>query len=313
MATNNLMMTTKSAHPKISIITINYRQIEVTLQFLESTKLLTYPNFEILLIDNGCLKDYSTIIASRFPKVIYFISKKNLGFAGANNLGMKMAKGDFFFIVNNDTEVTPNLLQNLINPFFENNKIGAVSPKIKYFDQPTVIQYAGFTKVNHFTGRNNIIGFNEEDTGQHDVARSTSYAHGAAMLVKREVIESAGLFYEGYFMYYEELDWSERMVKQGYEIYYQPLGVIYHKASFSIGKKNPLKTYYHTRNRILFMRRAYLPSQLIVFYLYYILVAIPATIIRFVKKGAFSHIMPFFRGIIWNLFNRSNTLKQIAP
>ncbi len=313
MATNNPRMATKSTHPKISIITINYRQMEVTLQFLESTKSLTYPNFEILLIDNGCLEDYSTTIASRFPKVIYFISKKNLGFAGANNLGMTKAKGDFFFIVNNDTEVTPNLLQHLISPFFENNKIGAVSPKIKYFDHPTVIQYAGFTKINRFTGRNTIIGFNEEDKGQHDVARNTSYAHGAAMLVKRAVIESTGLFYEGYFMYYEELDWSERMVKQGYEIYYQPLGVIYHKASFSIGKNSPLKTYYHTRNRILFMRRAYLPSQLIVFYLYYTLVVMPATVVRFVRKRAFSHIAPFFKGVIWNLYNRPTAIKQTTP
>ncbi len=303
-------MKSKKDYPKISIITINYRQIQVTLQFLESTKLLTYPNFEIILIDNGCLEDNSTIISTLFPEVIYCISKENLGFAGANNLGMSLAKGDFFFIVNNDTEVTLDLLQNLVNPFIKNRKIGAVSPKIKYFDNSTIIQYAGFTKVNRFTGRNTIIGYNQEDIGQFDIARKTSYAHGAAMLVKREVVEKVGNFCEDYFMYYEELDWSDRMVKQGYEIFYEPLGVIYHKASMSIGKSSTLKTYYNTRNRILFMRKTYPGGQLIIFYLYFIIVVIPLTVFRYIAQRAGSHILPFFKGIMWNFGNFFLNFKQ---
>lgn len=312
MELTNLSIDKEVLFPKISLITINYRQVDVTLQFLESTKLLTYPNYEIIVVDNGCLEDSSNVFLSKFPKIKYKISKENLGFAGANNLGMSLADGDYFFIVNNDTEVTPNLLDELIKPFYKYKDVGAVSPKIRYFHQPNIIQYAGFTKVNPITGRNKVIGYREFDSGQYENTIKTAYAHGAAMLVKRSVVDKIGGFNEDYFMYYEELDWSGRMIKNGYTIYYVPLGIVYHKVSMSVGKNSPFKTYYLSRNRILFMRRSYSGGYLLVFYLYLVVVTIPFSIIRYVLKKDFSHIKPFFKGVIWNLFHSAKNTKELS-
>ena len=103
--------------------------------------------------------------------------------------------------------------------------------------------------------RNRSIGFGEEDHGQYDTAHPTPYAHGAAMMVKREAIEKAGLMPECYFLYYEELDWSMMLRRAGYDIWYEPACTIYHKESKSTGQNSPLRTYYITRNRLLFVQR----------------------------------------------------------
>ena len=99
------------------------------------------------------------------------------------------------------------------------------------------------------------IGCGEEDHGQYDTPHSTPYAHGAAMMVKREVIDKAGMMPEYYFLYYEELDWSMMIRRAGYDIWYEPACTIYHKESQATGQNSPLKSYYMTRNRLLFAKR----------------------------------------------------------
>ena len=115
----------KGEAPLISIITLNYNQVDITCAFLESTRDLLYPNYEILVCDMASDTDpTSRIDELNFPNTRVLRSKKNLGFAGGNNWGMRQAKGDYFFIVNNDTEVTPDLLDKLIKPFYEDDEIG---------------------------------------------------------------------------------------------------------------------------------------------------------------------------------------------
>ena len=133
------------AEPFVSIITLNYNQPAVTCEFLASTRKLNYANYEILVCDMASDQDPTPLIlAGNYPKTKVLLSKKNLGFAGGNNWGMQHAKGDFIFIVNNDTEVTPDLLNFLLEPFYHNNTVGVTCPKIKFFFQPAIIQYAGF-------------------------------------------------------------------------------------------------------------------------------------------------------------------------
>ena len=100
-----------------------------------------------------------------------------------------------------------------------------------------------------------VIGFNEEDYGQYDTAHPTPYAHGAAMLIRRDAIEKVGVMPDCYFLYYEELDWSMIFTHAGYQIWYEPTSTIYHKESQATGQNSPLRTYYLTRNRLLLVRR----------------------------------------------------------
>jgi GT2 family glycosyltransferase len=287
--------------PLVSIVTLNWNQTPVTCAFLESTKALTYPNYEILVCDMASDIDPTSIIEQGcYNNTRVLRSDTNLGFTGGNNWGMRQAKGDFIFIVNNDTEVTPELLDVLIEPFLQDDSIGVTCPKIRYFSQPDIIQYAGFNPINLYTGRGSAIGSMEQDHGQHDVSGFTHGAHGCAMLISKKVIDKVGMFPEKFFIYYEEWDWSSRILKAGFKIYYQAKGLIFHKESVSMGKQSAIKVYYHTRNRILYMRRNTSVAQLIAFYTFFLLFTTPKTIMKFAFSRQFEHLNSFIKGTTWN-------------
>lgn len=305
---------TGDTRPFISIITLNYNQTQVTCEFLESTKKLKYRNFEILVCDMASAQDPSAqILAGNYPQTRLLLSPHNLGFAGGNNWGMQHAKGEYIFIVNNDTEVTEDLLNLLLEPFSRDPLIGVVCPKIKYHSQPHLIQYAGFNPMNNFTGRTTTVGELEEDRGQYDFEGPTSGAHGCAMMVKREVIEKTGMFPEKFFLYYEEWDWSARILKSGYKIWYNGNAVIYHKESLSVGKTNPIKTYYHTRNRILYMRRNTRLHELVVFTLFFTFVSTPKSMAGYLAKKQLRQLRYFVKGIVWNLHSSSHSMVYPKP
>lgn len=282
--------------PLVSIITINYNSISVTCELLKSLRSINYKNIEIIVVDNASRENPLREIEFLYPEVKVIVSSKNLGFAGGNNLGYNYSSGEYLFFVNNDTELEPNCIRPLIQRLENNNSIGIVSPKIKYFDQKDLIQYAGFSAINPYTARNHGIGTLEVDTGQYDTATYTHYAHGAAMMVKRSVIEKVGLMPEDFFLYYEELDWCEQMKRAGYKIFYEPKSIVYHKESFSIGQNSPLKTYYLTRNRILFMKRNFSKLNVIIFSLFFIGISFPKNFLSFLKNKEFDNIKALIKG-----------------
>lgn len=293
-------MKAQEKHPMISIIALNYNQLQVTSEFLESAKGLTYPNYEIIIVDNASSEDPTDALQRIDPNVTVIRNGENMGFSGGNNVGIRAAKGEFFFIVNNDTEVTPHLLERLIEPFQFDPDIGMVSPKIRFFSEPNIIQYAGYSAINPYTGRNKAIGSKQPDVGQFDTSGYTSYGHGAAMLVKRDVVEMAGGLPEVFFIYYEELDWSTRIREAGYKIYYEASALIYHKESVTMGKESLLKTYYHNRNRVLFMRRNSTTFQFSVFVILLILIIAPSKTFRYLIHLQFRHALFFLKALAWH-------------
>ncbi|SFW31350.1 glycosyltransferase family 2 protein [Chitinophaga sancti] len=299
-------MSLQEQTPLVSIIALNFNQTTVTCEFLESTKKLSYRNFETIVVDNGSSVDPTAQIeAGNYPNLRLILSPVNLGFTGGNNLGIEQAKGDFIFIVNNDTEVTPDLLEHLLQPFYEDGTIGVVCPKIRFYSHPNVIQYAGFNKMNLLTGRTWAVGSKEEDKGQHNVSGPTWCAHGAAMMVKRDVINNVGRFADKFFIYYEESDWSARILRAGYKIYYNANGLIFHKESITMGKESAIKAYYHTRNRILYMRRNTNKLQLAAFLCFFSFLTFPKAVLTYTLKGQFRHLRSFVKGTFWNLTTSS--------
>ncbi len=264
----------------------------------------------MILIDNGSLSTPLNLVTEHFPETIYIRSEKNLGFAGGNNLGIAKASGDYLFFVNNDTEFTESLVDSLVTVLDSNPAIGIVSPKIMFFAKKDIIQYAGFTSMNFNTGRNRCIGQFECDKGQYDSSpHPTAYAHGAAMMVKREAIEKAGPMPENFFLYYEEMDWCESIRKCGYQIWIDPMALIYHKESISVGQNSLLKEYYMTRNRILFIRRNASAWQRTAFYIYFSLIVAPKNILKHLISGRPDMLKAFFKGIWWNLRFRKEARK----
>lgn len=295
----------KDAHPLVSVITLNWNTTKVTCEFLQSIRQHnTYPNLEVIVVDNASDEDPTAAFKTAFPDAQVVRTASNLGFSGGNNAGIREARGEFLFIVNNDTEFTPGLLEGLLEVFQQYPDAGMACPKFHYYYEKGTIEYAGYNKVNIFTGRNSMIGNREKDQGQHDQLQPTYYAHGGGMMVRREVLNKAGLLPDHFFLYYEELDWSERIRKQGYKIYYQPKSLIYHKESVTTGKSSPLKTYYLTRNRILFMRRNMPLYSFLVFVLYFSFFTIPKNTLSFLAKKQKDHLRSFWKAIFWH-FNKN--------
>ena len=238
---------------EVSIITINYNGLEDTCALIESIPF--NENMEVIVVDNASNNQETEAIAKRYPQVKVIKSDQNLGFAGGNNLGIQAAQGKYLFLVNNDTVFKDFNIQALIDRIESSPEIGVVCPKIRFTWGNNPIQFAGYTTLSKITVRNLAIGFGEDDHGQYDTAHPTPYAHGAAMLIRRDAIEKVGLMPKCYFLYYEELDWSMMFTRAGYQIWYEPQCTIYHKESQTTGQNSPLRTYYLTRNRLLLVRR----------------------------------------------------------
>ncbi|MDO3641015.1 glycosyltransferase family 2 protein [Mucilaginibacter sp. L3T2-6] len=291
---------------KVSVITVNFNQPKITAELLQT--LPRRDNIEVIVVDNG-----STVISIdnwqlKYPDVKFIRSEKNLGFAGGNNLGVKEAIGDYLFFVNNDTEFTEGLVDKLTAVMDANPVIGMISPMIKYYSDKALIQYAGYTPMNYYTCRNSCIGLREQDNGQYNnIIAPTAYCHGAAMMVRREAIEKAGLMSENFFLYYEEVDWCEHIKRAGYEAWVCTEAVIFHKESVSVGKKSKLKEYFMNRNRILFIRRNAALFQKIIFCIYFILLVTPRNILAYIKAKNPGFIPMLLKAVWWNITHSKNS------
>ena len=297
---------------KVSIITVNFNHSHVTDELLDSITLKnTYSNIEIIVVDNGSTINPIPVWKQKYPYVTYIRSDINTGFAGGNNIGIKAATGDYLFLVNNDTEFTDGLLEKLVVTLDVNPNAAMVSPKICYYDKPTMLQYVGYTEMNYFTGRNSQIGQFETDDGQYNyLTGKTGFAHGAAMLVTRAAIDKVGLMAENFFLYYEELDWCARMKHAGFDILVNLDTLIYHKESISVGKQSALKEYFMNRNRILFERRNATAYQFFIFSIYFITVVSPRNIFNYIRQKNSGFIKWLLKAIWWNITNDVNSHKR---
>ena len=282
----------------LSIITINYNGLKDTCELIESLP-ADDDSLEVIVVDNASTQDEASEIENRFPHVMVIRSDENLGFAGGNNLGIQAAHGKYLFFLNNDTVIhQPSAISHLIKRLESSDEIGMVCPKIRFTWGNQPIQYAGYTPLSPITLRNTSIGCGEDDQGQYDTAHPTPYAHGAAMMIKREVIEQAGMMPVCYFLYYEELDWSVMIRRAGYEIWYEPACTVYHKESQTTGRISPLKTFYITRNRLLFAKRNIKGLSKYISYLYLMVIVAPKDMLIFCWQGHKELSKATFKGII---------------
>ena len=299
-------MQTINKNPLVSIITVNYNQLAVTIDLLHSLQKITYNNIEIIVVDNNSQTENPDLLKTAFENIILIKSNKNLGFAGGNNLGIKRAKGKYVLFINNDVEVTKDFLEPLVNLFETDKEIGMISPKIRFHHTPDTIQYAGYTPMNKITIRQNLIGYRQKDKGQFDTTKQTYSIHGAAMMLPMKIIKEVGMMADIYFLYYEEHDWCFRIKKAGYKVYYQANSLVFHKESISTGKDSPLKIHYISRNRILYARRNYNGFTFLLNLIYLSIIAIPKNSLMYLLKGKFTLFKAYWKGVFWNLTHFKN-------
>lgn len=287
-----------SEKPLISFITICYNGYADTCHLIDSLrKNITSVDYEIVVVDNASIANEALRLKKKYPSIVAIRSHKNLGFAGGNNLGMARSKGDFFFFLNNDTYIEDDKIALLIDTFRRNPKIGGLSPQIKFAYQPRFVQYAGFTPLSTITLRNKIIGYNQPDNDAFDHPRQTPYLHGAAMMIKREVVDRAGRMPDIYFLYYEEIDWSVHITEKGYELWYDPQWTVYHKESQSTGQMSRLQVFYLTRNRLLYAWRNRRSASRWLSIIYQICIAATKNCLAYVINKRFDLIVVTFWGM----------------
>lgn len=286
--------------PLVSIIALNYNKPDVTRDLLLSLKTITYPNVEIIIVDNASSDQSYKRLKNEFPYIHLISSPINLGYSGGNNLGMEAARGDYFLLINNDVEVTQGFIEPMVKLFEESDVAGMVSPKIVYYERGNKIQYAGSNGINPWTGRGRKEGHLKIDDGNYNKVCETELVHGACVMVSRALVESVGMLEESFFIYYEEHDWAERAKRKGFKLYYAGTSTIYHKESMTIGKESPFKTYYMAKNRILFLKRnVQYPARLIALSIFFF-GAVPKKLFEYLFKANFKNINALIKGILWH-------------
>jgi len=266
---------------RVSIIVLNWNGVRDTVECLESLKKITYPNYEVIVVDNGSTGDDADVLEERFGDYIHLIrNDENYGYAGGNNTGMRYAlensAPEYVLLLNNDTTVAPCFLERMVEVAGGDDGTGIVGPKVYYHAFPDRIWGAG-GRVSMRTGRTFHIGMKETDRGQYDAGREVDYIPGCCLLVKAEVIKKVGLLDESYFCYWEETDYCFRAREAGYRSVYVPEAKIWHKAPLKLsvwdrgaagGKVSGLYRYYLTRNSFKFLRKHATRGQYRTFLLY---------------------------------------------
>ncbi len=254
--------------PNVAIVVLNWNGADDTLACLNSLAALTYPNFNVIVVDNGSTDDSLDKLrtySSHYPLVL-LETGRNLGYAGGNNVGTRHAlehDADFVLVLNNDTTVAPDLLEQLVGAARRNPDTGVFSARVMYFDNPDKVWFDG-ARWNESSLQLEWPGQGARETEIDTIDHDTDYACGAALFFRAEVARQIGLLDESFFLVWEEVDWCFRARKAGWRNIVVATAKIWHKIGVSFGSESsPLRTYFSVRNELLwFSRHASLSARL---------------------------------------------------
>jgi GT2 family glycosyltransferase len=217
--------------PKVSIIILNWNGLADTIECLESLKKITYPNYEVIVVDNASSGDDVKVLGERYGDYIHIIQNdRNYGFARGNNVGIRYAldKGtDYVLLLNNDTVVAPDFLDEMVKVAESDERIGIVCPKMYLYSQPDKVHFDGAVKVSLWWGTLT----DRLKPGDERPVIDTEFATGAAMLVRRRTLEQIGLLPEEYFFGIEDIDYSLRALRHNFKIVVARKATVWHKIS----------------------------------------------------------------------------------
>lgn len=293
----------------VSIIIVNWNGGDVLRQCLDSLSQISYPNWELLIVDNGSTDGSEKIKDFKGAKRLKIIkNRSNLGFSPANNQALKFVRGEYVLLLNNDTVVAKDFLGKLVDRINSDRSIGVIQPKIYLMDSPGYLDNAG-----SFLTRIGFLyhwGFGERDRKEFDMEREIFSAKGACMLIRRRVIEKVGLFDKDFFSYFEESDFCWRVWLCGWKVLFYPEAVIHHKLGYTIRRLNVAQLNYHYyKNRICSLLKNLESFNLLLILLPHLLIS-EALVFVFFVRGQFRYSFMIKKAIIWNLWNLPKTLKK---
>ena len=234
-----------SESPLVSIIVLNYNAGELLLNCINSLKKSKYTNLEILVVDNISSDGSQTKCKEQFPDIKLIQNKENFGYCGGNNIGIREAKGEFIVILNPDTIVESNCIEELI---FAYNKFGdgLYQPKILSLNEENIIQSTG--NMLHTFGFGFARDKGNKVSDKNEEIEKIGYASGTCLFTSRKVLEKVGLLDEFLFLYHDDLDLGWRAAQIGISSFYVPKSNIFHVESYSL-KWSAKKFFWLERNR----------------------------------------------------------------
>lgn len=298
----------KTNYPHVSIIIDNWDGKHFLKECLPTIYRQNYPHYEVIVIDDGSKDESADYVKNYFPKVHLIENKKHVGFAIANNRGIKKAKGKYILLLNNDTEVTSDFLFPLVDLLENNLTIGAAQPKIKIIpekdlldDVATYLTPIGF--LYH-------VGFFEKDQEKFNKRCFTFSPKGACFFIKKSVLDKVGLMDERFYCYFEESDLAWRIWLAGYKIVYEPKSLIYHHQAGSMKKQTrPMVDFLSIKNRLnSIVTNLSLPFLIFILPLH--LAAIFIFIIYYLFSFKFYNLAAVFKGLWWNVQQFPSTYKK---
>ena len=240
------------SEPTAYIILLNWHGWQDTIACLDSLASLDYPNYQVLVVDNGSTDDSVTRIAAAHPEIPIIETGHNLGFSGGCNVGVRRAleEGtDYIWLLNNDTTVDPQALSAMVAVAEADPGVGEVGSVLYYLDNPNDIQAWGGGRVSFWTGRSHHQLSPVPNSTLH-------YLTAASILLRRRALEQVGLLDEKtFFMYWEDTDFSFRLRKAGWRLAVADQSIVLHREHAATGKGSPLLDYYFNESAVRFFRR----------------------------------------------------------
>jgi GT2 family glycosyltransferase len=230
--------------PSVSIIVVNWNGKALLKDCLGALCHQTYPNKQIILVDNGSVDQSVIYVRENFPLVKAVELSRNTGFTGGNLAGLLFARGDFVALVNNDTRAQDHWLENLIQPMLEDSTVGICASKV-LFDDGRAINSAGDGLTTAAVGFNRGLGKAGELFMDPEFVFG---ACGAAVLYRRRMLNEIGFLDDDFFLYDEDTDLNFRAQLAGWKCAYVPNAIVYHKSNATSGRLSDLHVYYHSRN-----------------------------------------------------------------
>ncbi|MCL4871409.1 MAG: glycosyltransferase family 2 protein [Anaerolineae bacterium] len=278
--------------PKIIVIILTYNQRDMTLDCLETVLAITAPPFQVLVWDNGSSDGTVAAIQAAYPQVYAHFSQENLGVAAGRNAAATLATTLFdpthLLFLDNDMLVEPNFVGGLLQPFLDRERVGQTQAKLRFMHDRERLNDGGGGRINFLLGQITPVGYNEIDRGQHDTIKPC-LSCGGAMMVRRDLFEQLG----GFDLIFnpfgpEDMDFSLRLQKAGYQALYAPQAVAYHQVSHTYGKGYTEHYARHkSRHWFIFLRRHGTLGQKLAFYL----VGIPYLALRIlIREGGRGNI-----------------------
>ena len=288
--------------PRVACIVLNYNGLELTVDSVRSLLAMDYPEFRVVVVDNGSTDGSHEAVQGEFPQVVALRVEENRGIAHGINLGIRWALDegfDYLLLLNNDIEADPAMLRELVRAAEADPEIGAVGPKTYYWaERQRLWSAGGILRFRESVTRERGMG--ELDRGQYDRDEEVRYVNGAAMLVKRAAQQAAGLWDPVYYVGIEDADWCMRMKKAGWRCAYAHRAVIWHKVSPTLGGYKPGRTFQTGKGSAIFVRRHANFWQWCTFLLFLAL-AIPAAFLRELPKGNQAAAVAKLKGVIAGL------------